>query len=101
MSKKVVYEIDSTNKIISLGEGWNEAAKEGGAQKELGEEEVVGSYLQSHVASDPTKMYYDAVFKLCRIKNEPLEREYRCDSPTHKRFMKMTLYPLENNIIRS
>ncbi|MBN2644681.1 MAG: hypothetical protein JXR59_04315, partial [Desulfuromonadaceae bacterium] len=29
----------------------------------------------------------------CRLRNEPLTRDYRCDSPTHQRYMRVTLYP--------
>ena len=99
-SKKVVFEIDAKNKIVSIDEGWDEAASEAGASKELEKEKILGRYIEEFEASDTTQMYYNAIFKLCRIKQEKLQREYRCDSSTHKRFMRVTLVPLPKNHIQ-
>lgn len=92
--------IDKKNKIIAIGGEWDSAAKQGNAVESLAEDKVLGKSIESFLGGDVTQMYYDAVFKLCRLKNETIVREYRCDSPTHRRYMKMVLTPLEDGSIQ-
>jgi hypothetical protein len=98
-TKIVKIIVDKKNKIIALGGEWDNAAKEGGASESLTKERVIGQNIESYFSGDVTQMYYDAIFKLCRLKNETIEREYRCDSPTHKRYMVMRLIPLGDGSI--
>ena len=98
--EKVILTIDKSNIITAVGGSWNKAAQEGNASETLAPENVIGKSIEKFLGGDVTQMYYDAVFKLCRLKNEVLERDYRCDSPTHERYMKMRLIPLEKNQIR-
>lgn len=71
-----------------------EAAAEGGAAEALAPERVIGQPFERFIGSDTTRMYYAALLKLCRLKAHSISRDYRCDSPTHKRFMRMELHPL-------
>ncbi|MGC9457447.1 MAG: hypothetical protein ACP5DC_07955 [Halothiobacillaceae bacterium] len=85
--------IDDQGIITDIGGGWDKAAKEGGAAEKLAVDSVIGKPLAGFIGSDATRMYYNAVFKLARLRGQTLTREYRCDSPTHKRFMEVTVTP--------
>lgn len=87
--------VDADNIICAVGEGWSAAAEQGNAAETLAQHQVVGKPLAQFIGNDTTRMYYDAVLKLCRLRGEAMSREYRCDSPTHQRFMSVTLTPLE------
>lgn len=95
----ITLTIDQHNMIQSVGGEWNHAAQEGGALDILSTEKVIGKNIEIYLGSDTTQMYYDALYKLCRLKKETITRDYRCDSPTHERYMKITLIPLENSAI--
>ncbi len=90
---RVVYTIDRDNRICAIGEGWQDAAEQGRAARALAPERVLGMDLGDFVFSDVTLMYYATVFRLCRLRGEPISREYRCDSPTHRRYMRVTMIP--------
>ncbi|MFW6343049.1 MAG: hypothetical protein ACOC00_08505 [Halothiobacillaceae bacterium] len=88
--------IDDQGVITDIGGGWAQAAEQGGAADALAVDRVIGRPLARFVGSDATRMYYNAVFKLARLRRQSLTREYRCDSPTHKRFMEVTVTPLSD-----
>lgn len=95
----VVVIINKNNIITSVSTNWNAVATEGKAIESLENKKIVGQSIESFFGGDVTKMYYEAVFTLCRLKNETITRNYRCDSPTHERYMQMTLIPFEEGII--
>jgi hypothetical protein len=95
----ITLTIDKNNIVTEIGGEWDEAAKAGHAQEALSKDKVIGKEIEHYLGSDTTQMYYDAIFKLCRLKNETIVRDYRCDSPTHERYMRMTIIPLKNNAI--
>jgi hypothetical protein len=89
----ITMTIDRHNIITDVGSAWVDVAAKGGASDTLAPQNVIGQPIENYLGGDVTQMYYDAVFKLCRLKNEVLTRAYRCDSPTHQRFMQLTLTP--------
>jgi diguanylate cyclase (GGDEF)-like protein/PAS domain S-box-containing protein len=95
----VVYTIDSENKIIHFDEGWKEAAVLGGASLLLEESKFMNQLIEHYIHDVETQAYYASIFKRCREKQEIMEHNYRCDSPTHQRFMKVTLTPFDNGNI--
>ncbi|MFO7832204.1 MAG: hypothetical protein R6V18_09535 [Desulfuromonadaceae bacterium] len=97
---KVVYFIDKNNVICEIGEGWDGAARTGNAPDSLNHDQVIDNPISYCMSDDNTRMYYDAMFKLCRLRNETLMRDYRCDSSTHQRFMRVILIPLEDGRIK-
>jgi len=97
---RLYYDIDKHNLIIHIGGDWENAANMADVQQELNPDKVIGRLVFDFICSDSTRMYYDAVFKLCRLKQSQATLDYRCDSPTHKRFMQLTLFPLKDFGIR-
>ena len=91
--------VDRYNLITDLSSSWDDVAAEGHAEKALARHKVIGKELDAFIASDSTRMYIDSCLKLCRIKKQVLFRPYRCDSPTHKRYMELQLTPLADGAV--
>ena len=91
--------VDANNCITSLSDTWSKTAKDGGAADDLAVHRVLGQPLRYFITSDTTRMYVEASLQLCRVRQEVLFRPYRCDSPTHKRFMELQLTPLPEKAV--
>lgn len=90
----VSVRVDRFDRIIAVSENWNEIAEQGEALQSLDSKKVLGQPLVNYIRDDATSMYIEACLKLCRVRNQILSRNYRCDSPTHKRFLELVLTPL-------
>lgn len=97
--EKVSYKIDSQNKIIEVYDSWKNAAEVGKASEKLDPNSVLDKYILNYVTGDVTKVYYYIMYTECRRLKKKLSLTYRCDSPTHKRFMEMEMTPEEDNCI--
>lgn len=92
--------VDRFDRIIALSQNWSEVAMEGHAQVALAPKKLVTKPLGFFIRGDDTRLYTEASLKLCRLRNETLYRHYRCDTPSHKRFMKLELVPLPNKAVQ-
>lgn len=91
--------VDRFDRIIAVSDNWDEVAQQGKAKTSIQNNQVLGKEFNSFIRDERTRMYFDASLKLCRVRNETLFRTYRCDSPTHKRFMELELVPLPNKSV--
>lgn len=98
--KLVEMVLDAHNIIIEVSESWDESAKAGNADSRLSKNSVLGLPIEYFISGDSSVMYVDAALKLCRLKKQTLFKSYRCDSPTHKRFMEMELQPLDQGMVK-
>ncbi|WP_044413683.1 hypothetical protein [Thiomicrospira microaerophila] len=96
---EVALVIDQDDVIQSVSSAWEQVADKGGASESLQTEKVIGQPLSQFIRSDATRMYIEACLKVCRLKQQVMSREYRCDSPTHKRFMALQLTPLAEGAV--
>ena len=96
---EVAITVDRYDRVLSVSSNWQAVAEEGGVGEALAPVNVIGYELSQFISSDNTRMYIEACLKLCRLKNEVLYRAYRCDSPTHKRFMELQLTPLKEGAV--
>lgn len=92
--------VDQNNLILQLGEDWEQEAEKSGSSDSLRPNRIIGMPLSYFIEGDSTVMYIEASLSLCRVRQQTLFREYRCDSPTNKRFMELQLTPLENYAVR-
>lgn len=97
--KMVALEIDADNYIRRLSETWAQVADEGDAAEQLAVDKVLGQPLRHFITSDTTRMQVEASLKLCRIRQQVLFRPYRCDTPTHMRFMELQLTPMAEHAV--
>ncbi|HEY9016956.1 hypothetical protein [Thiomicrospira sp.] len=93
---ELTMQLDADNRIVYVSSNWEEIAEQGQARQSLAEAKVLNQPFSQYVADQATRLYYENCLTLCRLKKKTLTRAYRCDSPTHKRFMEMQLTPLEN-----
>lgn len=75
----IAYTIDEDEVIRSTGGDWSLVGKE-----------VIGTSLWDHIRSGALRDIYRALFLRARD-GESVVFEYRCDSFTHRRFMRMTI----------
>lgn len=93
---ELTMQLDADNRIVYVSSNWEEVAEQGQAGQTLAEAKVLNQPFSQFVADQATRLYYETCLSLCRLKQQTLIRAYRCDSPTHKRFMELQLTPLEN-----
>lgn len=98
-ANRVVYWIDRKNIIQRVNENWDDfaLANDGGG---VTRDQVVGRSIFDFIVGDNTRMWIETVLEHVRLVRQPLAREYRCDSPSEKRFMMMRLTPVEGDLIR-
>ena len=88
--------VNRDNVIVEVGEDWLTQAEAGGARDQLAVNKVLNRPIGQFAKDDNTRMYIAACLSLCRIKKTTIFRPYRCDSPTHQRYMELELVPYEN-----
>lgn len=93
------YWVDGKDLIIRLSSSWDDFALENGGKSVI-TTEVIGRPLFDYIAGDPSRMWMETVLKLVRITGKMVEREYRCDTPELRRFMKMQLVPEGGGVVR-
>jgi len=90
---RVYYRIDAHDRIVDVDEEWERIACEG---PRTCRHEVVGQDLFDFVVGDATRMYLTAAFMAARTTGTDRIHTYRCDTPTLKREMRMTVHPEED-----
>ena len=86
------YQLDQQLRIVSLGPGWDEFALENGAV-ELVSPRPVGRPLFMYVTDAATVHLYELLFKRVMDLKRPVTLPIRCDGPTVRRFMHLTIDP--------
>jgi hypothetical protein len=84
------YQLDERLRIVSLGPGWDEFALENGAV-ELVSPRPVGRPLFLYVTDATTVHLYELLFKRVLDMKRPVTLPIRCDGPTIRRFMHLTI----------
>lgn len=94
------YWLDEDNRIEQVsGPTWDRFAAENRGDALLGER-VLGRSLMDFIAGDTTRMWVHAVISYARLLGKAVSREYRCDSPDERRYMRMDIEPLGDGRLR-
>lgn len=93
MNRQLIYEVDRSGKLMSLGEGWVEFARENGWD-DCQEGDVLGRLLLDFVDDATIRHLIKMVEKRVRDSGIELNYQYRCDSPDRKRYMEMVVSPV-------
>lgn len=99
MTIVTTYHLDEEDRLVAVGGAWDTFAQENDGLC-TDAHDVVGRSLWDFVKGDPTRMWVDVLLRQARSKREALERPYRCDSPTLRRFMTMCIVPEPNGLLR-
>jgi len=93
-NREVTYRTDSNGRIISVNREWTRFAIENGAP-ELQGKAVLGKQLSDSFAGDETRHVYTLIVEKVHRKNRAAVVPFRCDGPTIRRMMELTILPRE------
>jgi hypothetical protein len=100
MSSKVIsYTVNSQDRISEVNSAWDEFAEDNDGHS-IHSLDVLGTELQSCYADSETASFYDQILQQVRVTGDPTSIPFRCDSPSLKRFLKLSIYPKENGWLR-
>lgn len=91
----IFYSLDQDNKIVGVGPGWNEFARANGAP-ELESHSLMGKPVMNYFFDEATRRLYSRLFERVRKIGQEVSFQYRCDSPSLRRFMRLTVSPGSN-----
>src|SRR6056297_1489890 len=84
------YRLDRSDVIDFVDSWWLAFATENGAD-ELNETFVVGRPIWDFIGDEPTRSLYREVYQHVRSTGQPIDIPFRCDSPTLRRYMQLTV----------
>lgn len=92
-SHRVTYELDAQDRIRSTGADWDRFAVGNGAP-ELATQNILLEPLWRFVAGREVQHLLGLLFERVRSRNRAIRLPFRCDSPSERRFMELTICPL-------
>lgn len=84
------YQVDGLNRIVSVDDAWLDFAHENQAPH-LNEDSVIDRSLFDFVFDLDTVHIYRLLLERLRFSGEAITVPFRCDSPTCRRFMSLTM----------
>jgi hypothetical protein len=95
----LAYEIGTDDRVRSVSDGWTAFARTNGAGQ-LTAEAVVGQPLLGFVSGPETRHMYEIILDRVRRTQRLMRIPYRCDSPSIRRFMELSITPAQDGGIR-
>ncbi len=93
------YCIDHNDIISELDEKWDEFALNNNAENVMSEN-VLGRSLWTFISDRDTRYILGLIVELVRSKKEPINVNFRCDSPALRRYMELDVTLESNNHVR-
>jgi hypothetical protein len=94
----LTYIVDGSDRIVDIGGPWDEFAMANGAPA-LTCESVLGMPMRTFVSG--SEMQELTKMLIARVRRGPvIPLEFRCDSPTERRYLQMSLSTLPGNLVR-
>jgi hypothetical protein len=90
--REITYTLDSHDRIVELGGAWTEFAHRNDAP-ELTAESVIGRQIWNFIVGRETLRLYEDAMRQVRQRGKQVAIPARCDSPTHARWIQVTLSP--------
>jgi hypothetical protein len=95
---QTTFWLDKNNQILNVSSSWDDFARQNAGESVLSEK-VCGRPLREFINGDATRMWVDTLLVLARLQNKAIERPYRCDSPSERRYMQMSVIPHEDGVL--
>ncbi|HEV2131118.1 MAG TPA: hypothetical protein VGR27_08445 [Longimicrobiaceae bacterium] len=92
-SHRITYELDAQDRIRSTGADWDRFAAANGAP-ELDSRSILLTPLWHFVTGSEVQHLLRLLFERVRSRNTTVRLPFRCDSPSARRFMELTVRPL-------
>jgi hypothetical protein len=99
MSLNISYWVNSQDIICKVDERWDLTLEDPKALR-VKSGVIIGRSMFDFICDDVTRMYLRTLLQSVRLIPRILQKPYRCDSPTEKRFMEMTLELESNSWVR-
>ncbi len=93
------YELDASNRIAAISDGWDEFATANGGQLTLAAD-VLGQEIWGFIAGETPRTIFRAIYQTVREQNAEFRLEFRCDAPEVRRYMEMVVEPLSEQWLR-
>ena len=87
-----IYELDAQIRIISVDERWSEFAI-ANAAPELAKSQLIGQPLLAHISDRSTAHLYEQLFDKVLRTQRAVSVPFRCDSPSLRRFLELSIEP--------
>lgn len=94
MRHEIVYHIDEANLISFVNSEWFVFAKNSGAA-DLAPDNVVGHPFLNFICDRVTRHLFTLILDRIRQTQKSMKLPFRCDSATLRRFMKVTISPID------
>ena len=96
----VSYWLDPADRIVRVNLLWDLFALSNGGNHQLLSSEIQGRSVFTFITGDQTRMYLETLLQHARFLHRSVSRSYRCDSPTLKRFMSMSITPVADHLVQ-
>jgi len=93
----IEYKIDKDNNIIFVNEEWDRFALSNFGE-EIISEKILGKNLLDFIENISVKQIYLDIINQAR-KGNVITIDFRCDAPTCRRLLQMTIRPEKNNVV--
>ena len=93
VSSKIVYQIDSRDRLIAVDDAWRQFAEENQAS-DLAGDGILGRSLWDLITDSETRHLFSPMLTKVRKQQQPLTLRLRCDAPEIRRYLRLTLTPL-------
>jgi hypothetical protein len=95
----VTYDLDDRDRILATGGEWDRFAI-ANAAPELATRSVIGHPLWRFVEGEEVRHLLRLLLDQVRERNRSVSVPFRCDAPALRRFMSMSIHPLEGGVLR-
>jgi len=93
------HRIDKNNNIIVVSENWQSFAEDNFGENTILPENIIGSSLWDHIRDPETRHLYEMILQKVRQYNHRTTLLFRCDSPEKRRFLKLSVIPMEDDSV--
>lgn len=94
------YVIDDADNIKYINnEQWDEFYKQNHNSSSCLGAKIISKSLWDFIGDFETRHMYETILEKVRESKKQITLPFRCDSPTQRRFLSLTLRPLDNNYV--
>lgn len=93
------YTVDKNDIIVGVSENWRMFAEQNFDEPTCFPENIVGSSLWDHIYDLETKHLYEIILQKVREHKRPAAFPFRCDSPEKRRFLKLSITPIDDDSV--
>ncbi|MEJ5300469.1 MAG: hypothetical protein WHS38_05710 [Thermodesulforhabdaceae bacterium] len=94
----ILYRVDNSDRLIFVNEEWFRFAEDNDASH-LASPFIIGKSLWDLITDQEVRAIYSAILSRVRQTGKPISFNFRCDAPSCRRYMLMTILPVGKGIV--